>query len=55
MHELGDEYTAQVHYHHYRITGGEACRQSAADICEKLYEKVPEDDFREKLEILGNG
>lgn len=52
-HGLGEKFSAQINFHLYRITGGGAYRKSAAGIYRKLYENVPEDDFREKLEILG--
>ena len=52
-HGLGEKFSARINFHLYRITGGEDYRKSAAEIYRKLYEKVPEDDFREKLEILG--
>ena len=54
-HELGEKFSAQIYFHLFRLTGGEGYRKSAAEIYRKLYEKVPEDDFREKLEILTKG
>jgi class 3 adenylate cyclase/tetratricopeptide (TPR) repeat protein len=53
VHTLGESFSAQICFHLYRITGGEGYRESAIRLYSELYSKVPDDDFREKLEFLG--
>ncbi len=54
-HTLGDRYSAQMWFHLFRMTGKDQYRRSAMGLYEELYERVPEEDFREKLNILEKG
>ncbi len=54
-HPLGDGFSAQICFHLYRITGKEEHRTSAVKLYGELHAKVPEADFREKLDILRKG
>ncbi len=54
-HSLGDDFSAEICLHLYRITGKEEHRTAAIKLYSELYAKVPEADFREKLAILEKG
>jgi class 3 adenylate cyclase/tetratricopeptide (TPR) repeat protein len=54
-HSLGDEFSARICFQLYRITGKDEHRTTAIKLYDELYGKVPQADFREKLDILERG
>ena len=54
-HSQGDEFSARIHFHLYRITGEERYRQSAIGLYTELYGNVPKNDYSEKLVVLRKG
>lgn len=51
-HGLGDRYSAQICFHLHRITGKEEYRRSAIRLYRELHRRIPEEEFRKKLETL---
>jgi len=48
----GEDFSAKVLFHLYRITGREEHRQSALELYDGLFRRVPYEEYREKLDLL---